>query len=179
MWTFLDRLSIVMGLISSTSIVVAVIHFFKNRAAEMRRQRARNDGRAHIPAILEITMGIGGNIEGDIASFINCNEELKQAFGIERADQLPKDHYFSIRMDRDLDFSMSGDLNAFDDELNTVYKKIKASGVDHIHFFFRGPSALCVKVGAKFSNNCTLFLYQYQGNKAASSQKYYYVGPAE
>lgn len=180
-WDWLDKTSIVLGLSTIVSIGSYLLHKWRERKAVQRRKIALHalaEKDLNRSAILAITLG-NEPIETNVKQFIGTNETLQQMFGITYGEQVPNDLYFSISEKKPINFInekiRDNQLIHFENDLDRVYKMVKESGVNTLHLFYCGPSVLCAKIGAKFSNCCAVCLYHYQ----VQNQTYYYAGMLE
>ena len=175
-WGLIDKISAILGLLSFSSI----IWYIQNMRAAKRRANAIKKGKNASPAILAVSVGIGSPIEVDVISYINNDVRLRKELGISKTPELPENMYFSITIPERIDFlnahSTETALRDFDRKLDTVSSQLKELGINRLHLFYCGPSVLAAKIGAKFSNRCTVLAYHYTHDLP---QKYTCIGPVE
>ena len=175
-WNIIDKISTILGLLSFSSI----IWFVQDKLAAKRRAKAIQNGKNASPAILAVSIGMGSPIEVDVINYINSDVRLRKELGISQTPELPENTYFSITIPQRIDFTKPSSRDAslldFDQKLTAISAQMKEIGINRVHLFYGGPAVLAAKIGAKFSNRCTVLAYHYTHDLP---QKYHYVGPVE
>ena len=175
-WNIIDKISTILGLLSFSSI----IWFVQDRFAAKRRAKAIKKGKNASPAILAVSIGMGSTIEVDVVNYINSDVRLRKELGIPQTPELPENTFFSITLPERIDFTNQHTretaLLDFDRKLTAIGAQMKEIGINRVHLFYSGPSVLAAKIGAKFSNRCTVLAYHYTPDLP---QKYTCVGPVE
>ncbi len=147
---WLDPIGVVVGIVLAVPVVWTwwdVVIGRRRRMRQWHRDALRAPGRN--PGILIVDLLTGKDIRTTVDRFRQQDEVLRS---------VGTDRIVSVLREARLTPTDMPDLLQ---DLRSAVATLTAAGVDTIHYFHSGPSAVAACVGAELANGCRVLLYQH------------------
>ncbi len=178
-WDTIEKLSVILGLISVVPSAFFIFTFAGRINAQGRKRRMIRKGTGSASAVLFVTIG-QESIESAVKKHINGDPSLKAELQIHSFEDLTEANFFCILKEERLDFHNPAATEQYEtdiaNQLREVCGRMKAIGIDRVHLFYCGPYVFAAQIGAELSNRCTVIAYHYARGEAES---YHCIGALE